>query len=93
MCTVRPTCVLAGEPAYDATSFARIFPRAKMLGFYAGNPNPNPDPNPNANANPNPNAHASPDPDPNPNQVLPLAVQSMSSSDLMYIGGLLLAEP
>ena len=52
-----------------------------------------PDPNPNANANANPNAHASPDPDPNPNQVLPLAVQSMSSSDLMYIGGLLLAEP
>ena len=55
MCTVRPTCVVAGEPAYDATSFARIFPRAKMLGFYAGNPNPNPNPNPNANANANAN--------------------------------------
>jgi len=25
-----------GEPAYDAASFARIFPHAKMLGFYAG---------------------------------------------------------
>ena len=64
-------------------------------------PSPNPNANPNANANANPNAnanahanaHASPDPSPNPNQVLPLAVQSMSSSDLMYIGGILLAEP
>ena len=36
MCTVRPTCMVVGEPAYDATSFARIFPHAKMLGFYAG---------------------------------------------------------
>jgi len=62
MCTVRPTCVVAGEPAYDATSFARIFPRAKMLGFYAGNPNPNP----NANPNPNPNANANPNANPNP---------------------------
>ena len=28
--------MVVGEPAYDATSFARIFPHAKMLGFYAG---------------------------------------------------------
>ena len=64
MCTVRPTCVVAGEPAYDATSFARIFPRAKMLGFYAGNPNPNP--NANANPNPNTNTNANPNSSSNP---------------------------
>ena len=36
MCTARPACMAVGEPAYDAASFARIFPHAKMLGFYAG---------------------------------------------------------
>ena len=51
-CTAYLCGVVAGEPAYDATSFARIFPRAKMLGFYAGNPNANANPNPNPNPNP-----------------------------------------